>query len=281
VGTLDFGFPIPTDFDQSRNTFAPFAEGLIQMGGRSTVFGGVRYDKFSDVESALSPRAGYIWQQGPDGFKLTISWGKGRNSPSFYALGDPLIGNPDLKPEDSEGWDIELSTPLGSSAIRLTLSAYQYDYTNLLDFDFAIFKLVNRSSVDTQGAELRLDGEFAENLSWTVFATTFENKVEGVKDALLHRPGFTAGGSVSWHATEQLEFYASAQYEDERPSSSVPGGFETLSSYTRFNAVASYALTANTKIYLMADNLFDSDYEAMAGFPSPGRQFRLSVRQQF
>ena len=33
------------------------------------------------------------------------------------------------------------------------------------------------------------------NLSWSVFATTFENEVEGVKDALLHRPEFTAGGS--------------------------------------------------------------------------------------
>jgi len=281
VGTLDFGFPLPTDFDESRNNFAPFAEGRIRMGEHSTVFGGLRYDNFSDVESALSPRAGYIWQSGPDGIKLTVSWGEGRKSPSFYALGDPLIGNPDLKPEDSEGWDIELSTPLGSSAIRLTLSAYQYDYTNLIDFDFTIFKLVNRSNVDTRGAELRLDGEFATNLSWSVFATTHENKVEGVEDSLLHRPGFTAGASVSWQASEKLEFYASAHHEDERPSTSVPGGFEMLSSFTRFNAVASYALTARTKIHLSADNLFDSDYEAVAGFPSPGRQFRVRVRQKF
>jgi outer membrane cobalamin receptor len=61
----------------------------------------------------------------------------------------------------------------------------------------------------------------------------------------------------------------------------VPGGFETLDSYTRVNAVASYKLTAKTRIHLIADNLFDAEYEAMAGFPSPGRQFRVSVRQQF
>jgi outer membrane cobalamin receptor len=201
--------------------------------------------------------------------------------PSFYALGDPLIGNPDLKPEDSEGWDIELSTPLGDSGARLTLSAYRYDYANLIDFDFAAFKLVNRSNVDTRGVALRLDGEFGTNLSWSVFATSHDNKVEGVEDALLHQPGFTAGGSLNWQASEKLTFYASAQYEDERPSSSVPGGFEMLGSFTRFNAVASYSLTAKTKIYLIADNLFDSDYEGMAGVPSPGRQFRVSLRQRY
>jgi outer membrane cobalamin receptor len=86
---------------------------------------------------------------------------------------------------------------------------------------------------------------------------------------------------VRWQANERLEFYASAQYVDDRPSSSVPGGFETLSSYTSVNAVASYALTAKTGIHIIADNLFDIDHEAVAGFPSPGRQFRVSVRQQF
>jgi vitamin B12 transporter len=281
VGTLDFGFPIPTDFDETRDTFSPFAEGYIQMGEHSAIFGGLRYDNYSDVESALSPRVGFNWQKAPDGLEITISWGKGRKAPSFYALGDPLIGNPDLEPEDSEGWDIELSTPLGSSGIHLTLAAYQYDYTNLIDFDFTIFKLVNRSGVDTQGASLRLDGEFATNWRWSVYTTTFENEVEGVKDVLLHRPEFTAGGSVSWQASEKLEFFALAQYEDDRLSSSVPGGFETLNSYTRVNAVASYKLMEKTKIHLIADNLFDAEYEAMAGFPSPGRQFRVSVRQQF
>lgn len=281
VGTLDFGFPLPTDFSESRNTISPFAEARIQFGDHSTVFGGLRYDHFSDVESATSPRVGYVWQMGQDGFKLTASWGEGRKSPSFYALGNPLIGNPDLKPEDSEGWDIELSFPLGSNAPRLTLSAYQYDYTNLIDFDFTVFSLVNRSSVDTQGVELRLDGEFASNVGWTVWVATQENEVEGVENALLHRPELTAFGEVSWEANDQWEFRASAQYVDDRPSSSVPGGYETLSSYTSVSAVAGYKLTARAKIHLIADNLFDNHYESVAGFPSPGRQFRVSVRQQF
>jgi vitamin B12 transporter len=281
IGTLDFGFPLPTDFSESRDTISPFAEARIKIGERSSVFGGLRYDNFSDVESATSPRIGYVWQQGQDGIKLTTTWGEGRKSPSFYALGNPLIGNPDLKPEDSEGWDIEFSFPLGSNATRLTLSAYQYDYTNLIDFDFTVFKLVNRSSVETRGVELRLDGEFASDIAWAVWVAGHENEVEGVKDALLHRPELTAFGEVRWQANERLEFYASAQYVDDRPSSSVPGGFETLSSYTSVNAVASYALTAKTGIHIIADNLFDIDHEAVAGFPSPGRQFRVSVRQQF
>ena len=73
----------------------------------------------------------------------------------------------------------------------------------------------------------------------------------------------------------------SASHEDERPSSSVPGGFETLDSFTRFNATITHNISETLDIHLAADNLFDADYEAVAGFPSPGLQFRVSLRQRY
>lgn len=280
-GSLDFGFPVPMNFSDSRNTISPFVEGRVALGDTSTLYGGLRYDDFSDGDSKVSPRVGYVWQRDPEGPRLALSWGKGRKYPSFYALSNPLIGNPELEPEDSEGGDIGLTLPLGGTSTSLSLSAYQYDYTNLIDFDFTVFRLVNRTRVDTRGAELRLDGEWGDSLGWSVFVASHENKVDGVKNALLHRPEYHAGGSIDWKVSERLEFFVLVQYEDDRPSSSIPGGYETLDSFMRVNAVARYRTKGKTQFHLTADNLFDSDYEAMAGFPSPGRQVRLSVQQRF
>ena len=36
------------------------------------------------------------------------SWGEGFKLPSFFALASPLVGNPGLVPEKSNGWDVGL-----------------------------------------------------------------------------------------------------------------------------------------------------------------------------
>lgn len=280
-GSLDFGFPLPTGFDYSRKTISPYAEGRVEFGRGSTLFAGIRYDHFTDVESALSPRIGYAWQQGQQGVKFNASWGKGRKAPSLYALGDSLIGNPDLKPEDSEGWEIEVAVPFHSESTILSVSVYQTDYSNLIDFDFATFQLVNRSVVATRGAELRLQSEISQQLSWSVFVATHKNKVENIKNALLHRPELTAGGRLNWQLSERVYVHATARYEGDRPSSSIPGGYETLDSFTRFDIASGFQLTESVEFHLMVDNVFNKYYESVAGFESPGRQFRVSVKRVF
>ena len=37
-----------------------------------------------------------------------MSYGSGFKAPSLFYLFDPMFGNPDLQPEKSKGWDMEL-----------------------------------------------------------------------------------------------------------------------------------------------------------------------------
>jgi outer membrane cobalamin receptor len=161
------------------------------------------------------------------------------------------------------------------------VSGYRYNYSNLIDFDFATFQLVNRSDVDTTGLEVRLRGEIGERAGWSVFAATLNNDVDGVDNALLHRPERSAGGYISFQAGTHWLATAAAAYEGRRPSSSIPGGGETLDSYTRFNLAIGRTLINNLSLRIAIDNLFDTDYEAVAGFPAPGRQLRIGLRQGF
>ena len=209
------------------------------------------------------------------------AWGEGRKAPSFYALGDPLVGNPALAPEDSNGIDVEWSMPLGGNGLRMSIGAYRYDYENLIDFDFATFQLVNRSVVETRGAELELRGRAGEYFEWSLYVSAHRNEVDGVDDGLLHRPKSTAGGTIDWQINDDWKLFAVAAFEDDRPSSSVPGGVEQLPSTLRFDVTVHRTLGQNRDLVLAVDNVADRDWEAVAGIPSPGRQARLSVSQRF
>jgi len=282
IGVLEFGgFPLPKNFARSRSTISPFVEGRVDVATGITFFGGFRYDDTSDVGGAASPRAGLSYEHDRYDLKATVAWGKGRKAASFFALGDPLVGNELLEPEDSEGVDFEIEFQLGKGWPTLELSGYRYEYSNLIDFDFSLFQLVNRGRVDTKGAELRISDVDGQSLDWAVFIATHRNEVDGTNNALLHRPNTTAGADITWQIGRRWSVYTGVKYEGDRLSSSVPGGFESLPSVVRLDTTLTQHLSDELDVQFAIYNVTDKYYEAVAGIPSTGRQFRLLLRQQF
>jgi hypothetical protein len=92
------GFVLPTSFELTRTSWAPFAE--VRLESRSAVHAaGVRVDKPDNADSVTSPRVRVAYEIADTGFTIAGAWGKAFKLPSMYALGHPLVGNPDLKSE--------------------------------------------------------------------------------------------------------------------------------------------------------------------------------------
>jgi len=246
------------------------------MSTSLTAYAGLRYDDYSDGDSTLSPRFGAEYQHQRSGINLNVAWGEARKRPSFYALGDPLVGNPGLESEDSRGYEIRLESPLFDR--DLTVWVFDYAYDNLIDFDFSTFSLVNRSSVEIDGVEIRIDSDTSQHWSWSVFASAQDILVNGARNGLLHRPEFSAGAIVSWTPNETWRLMMTASHEGVRRSSSIPGGETTLDSYARVNLAATRKLSKNVEIVLSVDNILGENYEVVTGFGSAGRQVRVSAR---
>src|SRR4051812_47158158 len=102
--------------------------------GRTTRSAGVRY-RLTEFQS------------------LRAHWSEGFKPPSFFALGDPIVGNPALRPETSRsreaGW--EMATP----CVHAQASVYDTRYDALVDFDPDTFHMVNREGARVRGAELQ------------------------------------------------------------------------------------------------------------------------------
>ncbi|HUQ12477.1 MAG TPA: TonB-dependent receptor [Steroidobacteraceae bacterium] len=282
-GELDFGggFTLPTSFDLTRTSWAPYAEARL-----STPFGlsaqiGVRVDKPEDMGSVTSPRLRVAYNLGGDdtGIRLAGSWGRAFKLPSLYALGHPLVGNPDLSPERGESHEIELSQSLHEGKVFWSATWFDGEFRNAIDFDSGPPPmLVNRNRVDTRGLELA--GRYAMNDAWSLDGsiTHARSRIASSGDELRNRPDWRGGVGVHWAPTSVLKFSASATYVGESFDSSIATGDVDLGSYTRVDVSAVWQVSEKFETYLAIDNLTDEKYQQFVGFESRGVLPRAGVK---
>ncbi len=128
-----FGEQNPTDYALDRDTRGVFADISATPLPALLLHGSLRYDDPDGFDSETSAQAGVKYSVG-DGVTLAANWGEAYKLPSFLALGHPLVGNPDLQPEQGESWDLGLSW---EASDRCTLAAtwFDNDFRDLVDFD--------------------------------------------------------------------------------------------------------------------------------------------------
>jgi outer membrane cobalamin receptor len=281
-GTLDFGFPVPTSFALTRTSWAPFTEVRFDSGAGLSAQAGVRFDKPDDMDSVTSPRLRVAYDFADSGITLAGAWGKAFKLPSLYALGHPLVGNPDLKPERGESHEIELSQRLLDGKASWSATWFEGEFRNAIDFDPGPPPmLVNRNRVDSTGFELA--GHLALSEQWLLDAsvTQARSRIAATHAELRNRPEWRAGVGAHWSPRAALTLSASATYVGTALDSSIPTGDVRLDAYTRVDVSASWEISRRFEAYLAVDNLTDRQYEEFVGFESRGIAPRAGVRFSF
>ena len=284
-GELDFGggFILPTSFDLTRSSWAPYAE--VSLGGQVglSMQAGVRVDDPDQYSPVTSPRVRVAWGfDGDDLNLLTIAgaWGKGFKLPSMYALGHPLVGNPGLVPERSESWEVELAYEIAVDQ-RVSLTWFDSEYRNAIDFDPGPPPLlVNRNRVDSQGFELAgaLDrGDWRFDAS----VTQARSRIASTGGELRNRPEWRAGAGALWEPIESLRLSATASYVGSSFDSSIATGDVRLPDYTLVNVAASWQFSREFEAWVAIDNLTDQQYQQFVGFEVRGIVPRAGVRVSF
>ncbi len=275
-GFLKFGkFPLPTHFALDRTLWSGFAEARYQILPEFALAASGRYDS-SDHEDHFSPqlRADYALADWGMGFQL--SWGKAYKLPSFYALGNPIVGDASLKPEEAENFEGGITQDLWSLAL-LKVEAFATNYRDLIDFQpGAVPKLVNLSTVHVRGIETSLD------LKWGTLTATprlsytnARNQLTGA--ALRDVPSWLAGATLVWRPDETWNVSLDLNHVGAMVDNSVPTGDVTLPGHERVDLAVSYVLTPHFTLKLAVDNLFDQHYEDVVGFPAPGAVVRGGI----
>jgi len=278
-GILDLGFiQLPTDFELDRNTTGLFAELHARPLQALTVQASVRYDDPSDFNSETTFKLGSKVQLN-QALALSANWGEAFKLPSFFALGHALVGNPYLKPETARGWDINLDWRVAQD-MEVSATYFFNDYRDLVDFDPERFININRSQVETQGAELQLDWQLNQSLGLQARATYTDVDVKEGSSVLLGRPQWLAGATGHWQISGDWASTLDYQWVGAQYASSLHTGefvVEELNNYHRLDWNIRYQLNRSIALDLALDNLLDEDYQTAVGFVAAGRTARLAI----
>ncbi len=279
-GYLDFfGNRIATDFELNRDTWGIFTGVSATPRDSLLLQGSVRYDEPEDFDGETSWQAGAAYSP-MNVLTFSANWGQAFKLPSFYALGHGLVGNPALKPEKGESWDARVAWQAVDN-LSLEVGWFNNEFKDLVDFDDETFRNVNRSSVQTSGAELQGTWQPVTDLSLRAQATYTDIDVKNEDTKLTGRPRWTASVVGNWQITGAWAAVFEYRYSGEQWAASRYTGNEVtqqLDDYYRLDWVLHWQPTPGWELQLSADNVLDENYETAVGFPAPGRKFRLGVR---
>lgn len=258
-----------------------------------------RLDDFSDFDDAFS------WQLAASQrinsrLKIRGSAGTGSKAPTFterygfYA--DYFIGNPDLKPEKSEGWEIGLETQFNENKYRLSAVYFDQELNDEIDgfvFDpeTFLFTAKNKEGVsDRKGVELVFNGQatksFSFDASYTYLQATETDALEN-KSTEVRRPRHMASFNLQyWFVGDRGNLNLNINYNGEQLDNYFPPPFfgleqVELDAYTVVDLAAAWKLTGNIELIGRVSNLFDEDYEEILGFARPGRAIYAGLRGRF
>lgn len=279
-GTLFFpGASVPHQFKRDRTLYAPFFEARYASLWGLTLEGSVRMDDAEHFDPETSARFGAAYHIASTGTTLKSTWAQGFKLPSFFALGNAIVGNPELRPETSENFEIGVVQAFFKKRLHMNGTFFYNQWFNLIDFEAGPPpQLVNRSEVISKGAEFEWALQAAESLSANAHLTYTKTEIAGSGEALRKRPEWRGGLDVHWRVASDITGTLGWFYVGKTHDSSIATGDLTLGDYTRVDVSAIWAWSANGQLIAAVDNVLDTRYEEAVGFPAPGIRVRMALR---
>jgi outer membrane receptor for ferrienterochelin and colicins len=178
------------DSHRGSQAWGPYTDASYTIVTNLTVAAGVRYDRGDFPGSALSPRSSLVYSPVP-GTTGKLLYGKSFRAPNsyerFYTDGETQKGNPNLRPEEIETYEVVVEQELGSH-FRATAAAYTYYIDDLINqvTDPADSLLVyqNLNHVRGRGLETELQGHFSHGFRGKI-AYSIQNAIDRESHARL------------------------------------------------------------------------------------------------
>ena len=270
-GMIDLGFLLlPTNYVLARNTVGLFAEAEHRMG-RGRVAVSVRTDHITGAGWQASGRT-YGEVELGDEWTVGFSANRSFKMPSFYALGQPLVGNPALRPETGGG--VEATVDWHRGPIRFDIAMFRARYDNLVDFDPVSFRLVNRSRTVTTGGEVR--GEVTP-ASGVTLRGQVSHLAYAASAPLRGRPNWKGAAEVEISPVREISAFARVVYNGAQEDSSIPTGFVRTRGFTDVALGAATPLHPGIRLRIAVTNALDDRTEQTVGFPRESRSLRATL----
>ena len=278
--------------DLSTRSSEALAEFRLDTPGSWSAAAALRYDRNRHFGNALTWRASALRRLGA-GVTLRGAYGVGVKNPTFierFGYFSNFLGNPDLLPEESRGWELGADFAGGAIGGSLTwFSERLRDEINGFVYDPVSggFTSANRPGISRRRG-LELEGRWTAFSGLTVrgaytWLRAREPDAAGAELYELRRPRHS--GSLNLHyelAGRGLAFNLNLDYTGEQhdmffPPWPNPSRRVSLDPFLVAGLTAFWQATPRVRWHIRADNLGQARYEEVYGFGAPGRSIHLGV----
>lgn len=261
---------------------------FINLGGRFN-----DHQEF-DPKVVGEASAAYLFK--PYGTKIHGQIGTGYRTPSLYEIyggyvyrGHLItIGNPDLEPEESLGYELGIEQTVFGEVLKVGLNWFYTDFDNLITYDSINNRYMNASKGKAQGIETYVN---VAPWKWVKldFAYTYthsEYQAKGSDEWIRkeYLPQNKISGQLTvtspWDITGSLR----AVWQDEKVVPLYDANWNNVRweepSVVTFDAALTYTFRKKVQAYVRVENLFDEDYTE-SGYVMPGRTFYGGIKFTF
>lgn len=293
IATLVFGaahertfastfYPLGGDFapNTAQTDFnAVYGQLTLKPVNGLTLNGGARYEDNSQYGGHTSFAGNFAYSPNGGTTVFRGSYAEGFRAPTLTeAL--PPYGNAALKPETSQGFDVGIEHHFLDEKVTASATWFTRKSDNAIIYSFATFQSENIAKVEAQGVELDLTIRPEYNLTliarYSLVDATSRTPDTNFGHRLARRPKDSASFMLDWKSPWDLSLGSTLTITGD--------SFDNLANTVRLDSFwlaslrAAYPVTDNFEIYARVENLFDEDYQTVAGYNSYGRTAAIGVR---
>lgn len=275
------GFASNTDDDVRTTSF--YLQDQFSYQKRVTGTVGIRRDHHSSFGTENTWRAGLAYRLAGMGTKIRASYGTGFKAPSIdqlFGSSTFSVGNPNLLPEESRGWEVGIEQPLFSGRGRVAVTYFENDIKNLIVSNFVTF--VNVDEAATRGLEAMFRAELGHGFGIDLTYSLVRSEDALTGQDLLRRPNQKATVDARWRINDKAQISLSGVLVGKRfDIDAVTFARIKRGTDMTFDLAGTYRFNRSLELFGRIENLLDRDYEEPDGFQQPGIAGYAGLRASF
>jgi vitamin B12 transporter len=275
-------------FHAATETWSTFFEEQLRFFDRLFVTGGFRVEDHSVFGSATTGRGSIAYVVKEWGTRLRGSAGSGFRAPTINDLFFPDFSNTGLKPERSVSWDAGVEQKLWQNRIRLGVTYFHTDFTDLIKFVpldvFPFAAVTNVGRARSQGLEFTSEADLLPTLTGTANYTYTETKDLTTGHPLPRVPRHSWNLGLTWEPIRRLSLFTqlyirSSQFDNF--GDIFNRGYTRVDVGGQYRILDRYGVLQALEVTARVQNLFNEHYAEVHGFPALGTNFLLGLRARF
>jgi len=244
---------------QAMKNHSVFGQSNFDLLNQLSAIIGLRFDDYSEYNSVLSPRVGFMYRF-EENWKLRTSWGQGFRAPSFMErfidwnhiqFNYTVLGNPDLEPEKSEGVTLGIEY-INPARYQMSLMFYRTKFKNLIE-DFTIqpglLSYQNIEKATFSGVELMCQLKISEQID-SRWGINWVNNIDGDNKTIPNTIPLSITGAANYkHPKKNINFSINTKWIGSyRPQEYDPVQGLYVFAQNKLNAYSLIRLKSTLKI---------------------------------